>query len=352
MARLSVVSFRLGGTDGVSIEAAKWVAALTRLGHDVTLVAGEGPVDRRVPGLAIGAAAPSRAQLEAALVDADLVIVENLASLPLNPGARDVLYEVLEGRRAIFHHHDLAWQRPATAGLAGPRDAALWRHVTINDLSRRELAARGITASTIPNSFDCDPPPGDREGARARLDVGDQPVALLATRAIARKNVAGALALARDLDAVLWLLGPSEDDYEAELQTLLAHSGVTVRRGPHGASIHDAYAACDLVVLSSTWEGFGNPALESVTHRRPLALYPYPVSREFARHGLAFFDLDDREGLRAELRAPDEVRLARNLDVARRHFNIAHLPARLADLLVESGIASPLGSHRGDGRAQ
>jgi glycosyltransferase involved in cell wall biosynthesis len=344
VARLAVVSFRLGGTDGVSIEAAKWVAALEALGHEITLVAGEGPVDVRVPGLAIGARAPSRARLDAALADADLVIVENLASLPLNPGARDVLYAVLEGRRAIFHHHDLAWQRPATAHLAGPRDAPCWRHVTINDLSRRELAARGIVATTIPNSFDCDPPPGDRDAVRARLDVGDRPVALLATRAIARKNVAGALALARDLDAVLWLLGPSEDDYEEELRALLARSGVTVRRGPHGASIHDAYSACDLVVLSSTWEGFGNPVLESVTHRRPLALYPYPVAREIARHGFAFFDLDDREGLRDELRAPDEGRRARNLAIARRHFNVAHLPARLAALLAQSQIASPLGS--------
>ncbi len=351
VARLAVLSFRLGGTDGVSIEAAKWVAALAALGHDLTLVAGEGPVDVRVPGLAIGAHPPSYAQLDAALADADLVIVENLASLPLNPGARDVLYEVLEGRRAIFHHHDLAWQRAATAHLAGPRDAPLWRHVTINDLSRRELSARGITATTIPNSFDCDPPAGDRDGVRARLDVAGRPVALLATRAIARKNVAGALALARGLDAVLWLLGPSEDGYEAQLNALLANSPVTVRRGPHGASIHDAYAACDLVVLSSTWEGFGNPVLESVTHRRPLALYPYPVAREIARHGFAFFDLDDHEGLRAELRAPDQGRRTRNLEIARRHFNVAHLPARLAALLDESGIASPLGSHRGDVRA-
>ncbi len=346
MARLAVVSFRLGGTDGVSIEAAKWVAALESLGHDVTLVAGEGEVDVRVPGLAIGAPAPARAELEAALADADLVIVENLASLPLNPGARDVLYEVLAGRRAIFHHHDLAWQRPTTAHLEGPRDAPHWRHVTINDLSRRELASRGIRATTLHNSFDCDPPPGDRDGVRARLNVGDRPLALLATRAIARKNVAGALSLARDLDAVLWLLGPSEDGYEAELDALLSHSRVSVRRGPQG-SIHDAYAACDLVVLSSTWEGFGNPVLESVTHRRPLALYPYPVAREIARHGFTFFDLADRDGLRTYLGAPEEGLLARNLAIARRHFNVAHLPARLDALLTESSITSPLGSHRG-----
>jgi len=61
--------------------------------------------------------------LETALADADLVIVENLASLPLNLDARDVLYHVLEGRRALFHHHDLPWQRPHLAHVEGPRTA-------------------------------------------------------------------------------------------------------------------------------------------------------------------------------------------------------------------------------------
>jgi len=39
VAHLVVVSFRLGGTDGVSIEAAKWQRAFETLGHVVTTVA-------------------------------------------------------------------------------------------------------------------------------------------------------------------------------------------------------------------------------------------------------------------------------------------------------------------------
>jgi glycosyltransferase involved in cell wall biosynthesis len=303
----------------------------------VFTVAGEGPVDVVLPGLRIGAPVPpSREELSRALRGANLVIVENLASLPLNLAARDAVYAVLEGRPALFHHHDLPWQRPHLAHLAGPLSGPTWHHVTINDLSRRELEVRGITATALPNTFDCDPPLGDRERTRLALGATDhERLALVPTRAIPRKNVAGALRLARDLGATLWLLGPSEDGFEPELQRVLHAFDVPVRRGaPDGVSIHDAYAACDVVVMASLWEGFGNPTLESVTHQRPLALYPYPVSGELRANGLRFFALDDVSGLARELSAPDLSRRAANLDVARRHYNVKDLPSRLAPLLA------------------
>ncbi len=336
MPRVAVVSFRLGGTDGVAIEAAKWCAALRSLGHDVTTVAGEGPVDVLIPGLAIGADhAPGVDELTDALAGVDLVVVENLASLPLNPAAREALYRVLDGRRALFHHHDLAWQRPHLAHLEGPRTAPSWSHVTINELSRRQLAERGVAATTIPNSFDCDPPRADRDATRAEMGLEGRRVALLASRALARKNVAGALTLAAELGATLWILGPSEDGYEPELAAMLDASPVDVRRGlVPGRDVHDAYAAADLVVMSSTWEGFGNPVIESVTHRRPLALYPYPVAVEIERHGFRFFGLDDVEGIDSFLVAPDEALLEHNLVVARRDFNLDDLPSRLSEVLA------------------
>ena len=336
MTRIALVSFRLGGTDGVSIEAAKWVRALRHLGHDVHTVAGTGEADRLVPGLAADAsAAPSDAQLRDALDGDDVVVVENVASLPLNVAARDVLYDVLDDRDAIFRHHDLAWQRPHLAHLEGPRDAPRWRHVTINELSRRELLERGVVATTIYNSFDCAPAQGRRAPTRAALRVGGERLVVLPTRAIARKNVAGALALCERLDAILWIMGPAEDGYGDELATLIEGSSVNVRRMmPAGATMSDAYAAADLVVMSSTWEGFGNPVLESVTHRRPLALHPYPVAREIIGFGFDFFALDDVAPLEDFLQSPDEGLLASNLDVARRYFNLSALPARLHDLLA------------------
>ena len=84
-----MVSFRLGGGDGVAVEAAKWSAALVQLGWDVRSVAGSGTADTILPGLAIDAPEPPTvAEVEHALAGADLVIVENLASLPLNPPRR------------------------------------------------------------------------------------------------------------------------------------------------------------------------------------------------------------------------------------------------------------------------
>ncbi len=71
-------------------------------------------------------------------------IVENLASLPLNLDARDVLYDVLRDARRSFITTTSPWQRPHLAHLEGPRTGPLWRHVTINELSRLELLERGI----------------------------------------------------------------------------------------------------------------------------------------------------------------------------------------------------------------
>ena len=335
MATIAVVSFRLGGSDGVSIETAKWIGALQSLGHQITTVAGAGPVDHLLPGLAADATVPpSPAELSDALATAELVIVENLASLPLNTLVLPVLYDLLNGRPALFHHHDLAWQRPHLAHLPAPRHRDGWAHVTINEVSRRDLLERGIEADVLRNRFDCTPPLGDRDATRGALGIDDSPLLLFPSRAIPRKNVGAALELATSLGATLWLLGPSEDGYEEALQRLIHDSGAAVIRGPVAtASIHDAYAACDLVVVPSTWEGFGNPVLESVTHRRPLALYPYPVARELIDYGFDFTLLNDIASLRHELSSPQSKRREHNLSIARTHFDLRGLPDELHELL-------------------
>ncbi|HEY5097332.1 MAG TPA: hypothetical protein VII46_04755, partial [Acidimicrobiales bacterium] len=65
-------------------------------------MAGDGPVDHLLPGLAIGAHdPPSRTQLDTALAPADLVVVENLCSLPLNPAAAAGVAAALAGRPAV-----------------------------------------------------------------------------------------------------------------------------------------------------------------------------------------------------------------------------------------------------------
>ncbi len=339
---VALVSFRLFGPDGVSVEAAKWADALATLGFRVTTVAGHGPVDHLLPGLAIEAPEPPAAgDLEQALSEADLVVVENLCSLPLNPGAASVLAKVLAGRPALLHHHDLPWQRDRFAGFPPPPDDPAWAHVTINELSRDQLADHGIGAVVVRNTFLVDPDPGDREATRAELGIGpSERLVLQPTRALARKNVAGGMALAEALGASYWLLGAAEDGYGPELDRLVARARTRVLLGwgPGGSrKIADAYAACDVVTLPSTWEGFGNPAVESAVFDRPLAIGPYPVATELARYGFDWFTLDESDRLAAWLEAPDPDLLAGNHEVARRHFSEADLPDRIEAVLHHAG---------------
>ena len=343
----AIVSFRLGGTDGVAVEATKWAGALRTLGFDVRTVAGEGPVDTVVPGLAITAPQPpSPAEVRDALDHADLVVVENLCSLPLNEGASAVVAEVIRNRRAVLHHHDLPWQREQYARHPPPPDDPAWVHVTVNETSRLELAGVGIAATVVRNAFDTDAPPGDRHGTRDALGLDDDArLVLQATRAIPRKNVAGGMALARALDATFWLLGPAEDGYGPELDRLVAaaHSPCVVGAGPLGTqgTVADAYAACDVVVLASTWEGFGNPAIESAVYRRPLAIGTYPVATELAAFGFRWFAHDDPSAISAFLDAPDQSLLEHNYLVAADHFALGDLPGRIARVFEAAGWVFP-----------
>jgi hypothetical protein len=316
------------------VEAGKWASALEALGHRVGTVAGEGRADRLVAGLAWGAGDPPlQREVADALVSADLVVVENLCSLRLNPAATEAVALALRGRPAVLRHHDLPWQRPAGGNETPPTDPA-WAHVTINDLSRRQLASRGIAATTIYNAFHPHPPVGNREETRASLGVppGSRLV-LQPTRAIRRKAVPAGLALARSLGAHYWLTGPAEEGYGPELDGLLARARVPVHRGP-AASMADAYAASDLVVLPSTWEGFGNPAVESALHGRPLAIGPYPVAAELARFGFRWLPAASPAAVAGALGAPTLPAVVEaNRAVAQRHFSLDDLPAHLARLL-------------------
>jgi glycosyltransferase involved in cell wall biosynthesis len=345
--RVAILSYRLGMADGVSVTAAQWAVALRRLGIQVTTVAGAGQADVLVKGLAIDATRPpARDRLAAALADADLVVVDNVCSLPMNPRVGEAVAEHLAGRPAVLRHHDLPWEREQYAGFTSwPPDDPKWRHVTINEQARRALATRrGIEATTVHHGFDERPCPDRRAWVRATLRVGRGPLVLQPTRAIPRKNVDVGLALAAALGATFWLTGPAEDGFADELEHLLRAAGVPVRRGmPPGVTMAAAYAACDAVVLPSSWEGFGLPLIESAVHRRPIAVGDFPVARELAAFGFRWFSASDPEPLRRWLADPDPALLDHNEAVARRHFGLDALVRRL-DLLL-SGLA--VCHHRG-----
>jgi glycosyltransferase involved in cell wall biosynthesis len=356
------LSFRLGGTDGVGVEAAKWAWALEQLGFTTRRVAGEldGPTrdgDVVLPWLAIGAAdrdasEPDLAALADALDGSDLIVVENICSLPLNLNASRLTARVLAGcrGRVLFHHHDLPWQRRAYAELSGefpPRvPGAL--HVTVNLRSRRELLARGHEpVVTFPNRFDLDAPTGERDATRAAFGFTDEELVVFQpARAIERKNVPGGVRFASELARAYperavryWLSGPAEDGYGPTLQRILERAPVpmTIGRAPSAA---DGYAAADVVVVPSTWEGFGNPTIESIVARRPLAAFAYPVLSEILATGLRFFSTSDPAALARFLREPDELQqrfFDVNLHRARLSYSLADLPKDLDRAFTEHG---------------
>jgi glycosyltransferase involved in cell wall biosynthesis len=281
---------------------------------------------RDVPGLGWPVTGdPDEDAVRAALADADLVIVVNVLSLPLHPGAATVVARALRGRDAVLHHLDLPWQRDGMAVPEPwpPTDPA-WRHVVINEVSRQQLAARGVEATVIHNAVDVDEAPG-----RVVLDAA-RPILLHPARAIARKDVPAALRLAGAIGGTYWLTGPAEEGYP--LADVLADATVpVVHRGVERMA--DAYATCDAVLFPSTWEGFGQPVLEAAVHRRPIAVGPYPVAEEIRRFGFRWFPTDDAGPLRAFIGEPDPALHDHNAAVVREHFSLDRLRADLARLL-------------------
>ncbi len=356
MGRVAIVSFRLGLTDGVSIVAETWSRAFAALGWSTVLVAGEGPVDRLVPGLELDALEPPSARaFEDATDDADLVVVENLLTIPMNLPASRIVAAALRGRPTILHHHDPAWQRERFANVTElPPDDPAWRHVTINDLTRRQLADRDIEATTIYNGFDVNPPTGHRAPMRAALGVADaEPLIVHPVRAIARKNLAAALAVAEAVGATYWITGAVEEDFAPEFEQLMAGASTRVIHRS-ASSPSDLYAAADLVVFPSHWEGFGNPPIEAAIHRRPVLVGNYPVADELRALGfdwprLRWPDADSvghrhavpDPALLAEARRalddPDRVRLEHNRRVAVRELGQDRLIARLQYVLDQAG---------------
>ena len=112
----------------------------------------------------------------------------------------------------------------------------------------------------------------------------------------------------------------------------------------------DAYAACDLVVFPSTeGEGFGQPVIESVWARRPLAVARYRALDEILALGFSFLPADDPQAVADALRRPDPGVVEHNLALAQAHFSLPALVERLRALVGEPKQA---GSRRAGGNGR
>jgi len=337
--RVGIVSFRLGAADGVSRAAALLARSFADLGHETLTVAGEGAVDRLVPGLSPAGGAPSLSAFQAAIDDLDLVVVENLLTIPLHLPASRVVAEALRGRPAVLRHFDPPWQRARFAHVTElPVDDPEWLSITVSRYTERQLRARGIPAVTHYLGFDA-PGPADRAAARSALGVADNELLCLhPVRAIERKNVPAALDLVHHIGGTYWLSGAAEEDYAATAERIVAEAPVrTIWRGFDDMGVDNAYAAADLVVFPSTWEGFGLPPIEAAFRRRLVVVGDYPVGRELRSAGFEWPACDDVPRLDRLLGDPADRHavVEHNLSVAEAHFSQRAATERLAQVLEE-----------------
>lgn len=357
--KCGIISFRLGLSDGVSIIANSWIKALEALGFQVITIAGQGPVDRLVKGLEIDAQEPpDKTILANALADLDLVVVENLCSIPLNLPASRMVGQLLTNRPAIMHHHDPPWQRQRFAHLMElPLQDRQWRHVVINELTKTQMKLRGIEAELIYNAFSdnhigqCEQ--SDLDAAKLRSDTrswlavkNNELVAVHPVRAIQRKNIPLAIRVAEELSATYWLCGPPEEGYEKECSWLISTARVPVIH-KLADSVAGLYAASDLVLFPSSWEGFGNPPIEASLAKRPVVIGDYPVAQELISLGFKWFAVHETPQLKKLLAAGfDEAGMPRNpelreilqmnFEIAKREFGIQRCQKQLFSLIQDA----------------
>lgn len=348
MPTCSFLSFRFGPTDGVSVVAQNWAEVLNDLGFDISWIAGSFEPGWKasgdttvIEGLGIGDSKTlNPKELDAALEGKDLIVVENLLSIPLNLSASNSVAKALKGRPAIIHHHDPPWQREQFAHIDElPVDDSAWRHVTINELTRRQMSDRNIEATTIYNGFNVDVELGDRDLTRNRLCISEE-MLLVAhpVRAIERKGIHQAISVTEYLEGTYWISGPSEDGYGPKLATELSSANCPVIH----SSIEnrsDIYAAADLIAFPSTWEGFGNPPIEAAIYRRPVFVGNYPVADELRGLGFHWFASEDTEAMSERLKDPAGLNnlLEHNYQIASRELSFEKMAQRLENLIIEAG---------------
>jgi mannosylglucosylglycerate synthase len=259
--RIGFISTRFHGTDGVTLEAAKWADILETEGATCFWMAGlldkkesvshldptaffNDPAIIDVQGYLFGKTTRPRAisdrihEIKSGLktsiyrfierFDLELLIPQNILAIPMNVPLGLAMTEVIAetGLPTIAHHHDFAWERErftVTSGAdylaaAFPPTLPSLVHVVINSMQQKELARRYGQASTIiPNvvDFETPPPESDDYSRDFRKEIGvaeDDILVLQPTRIVPRKGIEHAIELLRRLK-------------EPRLKLVLSHPG-------------------------------------------------------------------------------------------------------------------------------
>ncbi len=253
MTTIGLCHYKVGGTDGVSLEMDKWRQVLEGMGHTVHLCGGDlGTAEgflieelyhhredvERVTRNAFYRLSDyeSESDLEKeifeladrierglhAFIDEfslDLLIPNNIWSIGVNLPAAIAFARVVRKRRipAIAHHHDFHWEtfrgmtptcevvRRIAREYLPPKDPLI-THVVINSLVQAELRKRNeVESSVVPNVFDFAGKPWGideyNRDFREAIGVNENDIIVLqATRIVERKGIELAIDLVEEIN--------------------------------------------------------------------------------------------------------------------------------------------------------
>ncbi len=238
------VSTRLAGTDGVSLETAKWAKVFENEGFASYYFAGEldtppecsylleeahfsNPEIKDIYGNCFGVTLRGRYITDKIHViknkikthlyqfidkfNITILVPENALTIPLNLPLGLALTEVISeiGMPTIAHHHDFFWERQRFLtnavwdylNMAFPPHLPTIQHVIINSSADNQLSLRtGISGTIIPNVMDFDNPPSPMDDyasdVRKALGIADDEIFILQpTRVVKRKGIEHAIEL-------------------------------------------------------------------------------------------------------------------------------------------------------------
>jgi glycosyltransferase involved in cell wall biosynthesis len=286
--RIGFVSTRFHGTDGVSLEAAKWAKVLEKdLNHECFWFAGKLDTPAHSSSLCPEAffEHPSVNSLQEKLFNdsnscsndlndsvknlevgifnslenfvreysIDLFIPQNVLAIPMHvPMGLAVTEMASKGLPMIAHHHDFYWERDRfLRGCAQhyldrsfpPKFTEKFQHVVINTQAKKSLMHRlGLQSTVIPNVFDFENPPENPDDYgndfRDQFKIeSDEILVLQPTRVVPRKGIELSIELCSRIQkisaqkiclVVSHLAGDEGMDYYYQLVDLSERLGVKV----------------------------------------------------------------------------------------------------------------------------
>ena len=281
---IGFVGTRFAGTDGVSLESAKWAQILWdhrnvsywyagKLDRDPS-ISMEVPeayfydrenllINEQVFGVRTRTPRITKKLYELSeylkgtlynfveKFDIEIMVVQNALCIPMHiPLGLAITHFIAEtGFPTIAHHHDFYWERSRFAvnavedilRMAFPPSLPSIQHVTINSFAQHDLSWRtGESSILVPNvlDFESGPPPIDdwTSDMRAEINVEVDDILLLQpTRVVPRKGIEHSISLVAQLKnpkcklVVSHESGDEGDEYLSALTELATNQGVDLR---------------------------------------------------------------------------------------------------------------------------